>query len=179
MRFTALMLTLIFILGAFLASCGKENEKKTAPTTTAAPTEATTTATKSNAIIVPDVIGKTESEAVSELKGLGLEVFVSYKDNDETEKGIVFKIDRQIGQELKKGDKIFVYVSNGKSQSFDDPKVDKIHAAIQTTADDGSKIYTDLRTGKDIILGRQRRRLFRVRPDTSLRRCIRSPYWSR
>ena len=40
------------------------------------------------------------------------------------------------------------------SLDFNDPKVDKIRAAIQTTADDGSTIYIDLRTGKNIIPGR-------------------------
>ena len=64
---------------------------------------------------VPDVYGKTESAAVSELKAAGFEPVVTEMPSEDIEKGLVIKTDPQRTEVVEENAKITVYVSSGKS----------------------------------------------------------------
>ncbi len=65
-------------------------------------------------IKVPDVYGKTESYAVSELKSRGFVTKVKLVAHDEVEEGIVIKTEPARSTVLAGGDEITVFVSTGK-----------------------------------------------------------------
>lgn len=64
---------------------------------------------------VPDVSGKTESAAVSELKAAGFQTVVTEIPSEDVEKGLVIKTDPQRTEVVEENAKITVYVSSGKS----------------------------------------------------------------
>ena len=64
---------------------------------------------------VPDVSGKTESAAVSELKAAGFQTVVTEMPSEDVEKGLVIKTDPQRTEVVEENAKITVYVSSGKS----------------------------------------------------------------
>lgn len=64
-------------------------------------------------VTVPDVYGKTESYAVSELKSKGFVPVVKEIADDEVEAGLVIKTDPARTSVLAGGDEIIVYVSTG------------------------------------------------------------------
>ena len=64
---------------------------------------------------VPDVYGKTESAAVTELKTNGFTVNVVEEPSEDVEAGLVVRTDPQRTQVVPEGEKIKVYVSSGKS----------------------------------------------------------------
>lgn len=63
---------------------------------------------------VPDVSGKTESAAVSELKSNGFTTVVVEEPSEDFEAGLVIRTDPQRTQVVSEGEKITVYVSSGK-----------------------------------------------------------------
>ena len=63
---------------------------------------------------VPDVYGKTESAAVTELKTNGFEVVIAEEPSEDVEKGLVIRTDPQRTQVVAEGEKITIYVSAGK-----------------------------------------------------------------
>lgn len=63
---------------------------------------------------VPDVYGKTESAAVSELKSNGFTTVVSEMPSEDVEAGLVVKTDPQRTEVVSEGAKITIYVSSGK-----------------------------------------------------------------
>lgn len=63
---------------------------------------------------VPDVYGKTESAAISELKSNGFTTVVSEEPSEDVEKGLVVRTDPQRTQVVPEGAKITVYISAGK-----------------------------------------------------------------
>ena len=63
---------------------------------------------------VPDVYGKTESAAVSELKSNGFTTVVSEIADEDVESGLVVKTEPQRTEVVAEGAKITVYVSSGK-----------------------------------------------------------------
>ncbi|MBQ7646089.1 MAG: PASTA domain-containing protein, partial [Clostridia bacterium] len=151
-RLSALMLSLVFILGVFLASCGGSGEPTTSTepqkaTTSAAPAQSETKASAASnpdALKMPDVIGMKEEDAVTLLKGMGFEVQISRKGSDEYEKGLVFKTDRTVDEELKKGDRVFLYVSKGESTSVDKPRTDPLVEARGYKEEGANKDYKPL-----------------------------------
>lgn len=64
---------------------------------------------------VPDVYGKTESAAVTELKSNGFKTNVIEEPSDDVEKGLVVRTDPQRTQVVPEGESIKIYVSSGKS----------------------------------------------------------------
>ena len=64
---------------------------------------------------VPDVYGKSESAAISELKAAGFEAVVTEIPSEDIEKGLVVKTDPQRTEVVEENAKITVYVSSGKS----------------------------------------------------------------
>lgn len=64
---------------------------------------------------VPDVYGKTESAAVSELKAAGFQTVVTEMPSEDVEAGLVIKTDPQRTEVVEENAKITVYVSSGKS----------------------------------------------------------------
>ncbi len=64
---------------------------------------------------VPDVYGKTESAAVSELKSNGFDTVIAEEASEDVEKGLVIRTDPQRTEVVGEGAKITVYVSSGKS----------------------------------------------------------------
>ena len=64
---------------------------------------------------VPDVYGKSESAAVSELKSNGFDTVVVETPSEDVEKGLVVRTDPQRTTVVEEGTKITVYVSSGKS----------------------------------------------------------------
>jgi len=69
-------------------------------------------------IKIPDVYGKTESYAVSELKSKGFDVVVTEMANDEVEAGLVIKTDPARTSVQNEGAKVTVYVSTGKATKY-------------------------------------------------------------
>ncbi|MBQ6885851.1 MAG: Stk1 family PASTA domain-containing Ser/Thr kinase [Clostridia bacterium] len=65
-------------------------------------------------IKVPNVYGKTESYAVSELKSRGFVTTVKLETHDEVKEGIVIKTEPAYGTVMGGGEEIIVYVSAGK-----------------------------------------------------------------
>ncbi len=63
---------------------------------------------------VPDVYGKLEAAALSELKSNGFEVSIAEEPNEDVESGHVIRTDPQRTQVVQEGAKIIVYVSSGK-----------------------------------------------------------------
>ncbi len=75
-------------------------------------------------IKVPDVYGKTESYAVSELKSKGFATVVKEVADDEVEAGLVIKTDPARTTVMAEGAEITVYVSTGKAtKMLDIPNV--------------------------------------------------------
>ena len=73
---------------------------------------------------VPDVYGKTESAAVSELKSNGFDTVISEMPSEDVEAGLVVKTDPQRTEVVAEGAKITVYVSSGKpTKNVDIPDV--------------------------------------------------------
>lgn len=64
---------------------------------------------------VPDVYGKTESAAVSELKAAGFQTVVTEMPSEDVEKGLVIKTDPMKTEVVEENAKITIYVSSGKS----------------------------------------------------------------
>lgn len=67
-------------------------------------------------VSVPNVIGKTESAAISEITGKGLKYAVVTKSSDKT-KGLVIEQSTSSGSEVQEGTVITITVSAGKSSS--------------------------------------------------------------
>lgn len=65
---------------------------------------------------VPDVYGKSESAAVSELKSQGFTTTVVEELSEDVEKGLVIRTDPQRTQVVEEKTKITVYVSSGKPE---------------------------------------------------------------
>lgn len=63
---------------------------------------------------VPDVYGKNESAAVSELRNSGFEVIVTEMADEDTEKGLVIRTDPVKTTTVAEGSTVTVYVSTGK-----------------------------------------------------------------
>ena len=63
---------------------------------------------------VPDVYGKTESAAVSELKSSGFTTVVSEETSEDVEKGLVIRTEPQRTEVVPERAKITVYISAGK-----------------------------------------------------------------
>ena len=63
---------------------------------------------------VPDVIGKSESAAISELKSAGFKTVVTEMADEDVEAGLVIKTDPQRTETVAEGAEITVYVSTGK-----------------------------------------------------------------
>ena len=63
---------------------------------------------------VPDVYGKTESAAVTELKSNGFTTVITEEPSEDVEKGLVVRTDPQRTQVVSEGEKITIYVSSGK-----------------------------------------------------------------
>ncbi len=73
---------------------------------------------------VPDVYGKTESAAVTELKSNGFTTVVTEEPSEDVEAGLVVRTDPQRTQVVAEGEKITVYVSSGKpTKNVDVPDV--------------------------------------------------------
>ena len=69
---------------------------------------------------VPDVYGKAESYAVSELKSKGFTTIIKETADDEVEKGLVIKTDPACTTVVAEGAEITVYVSTGKATKMVD-----------------------------------------------------------
>ncbi len=69
---------------------------------------------------VPDVYGKTESYAVSELDAKGLKTVVKEISDDEVEAGLVIKTDPARTTVVAEGAEVIVYVSTGKATKMID-----------------------------------------------------------
>ncbi len=63
---------------------------------------------------VPDVSGKLESAAVSELKSAGFETVVTEMPSEDVEEGLVIKTEPQRTEVVAEGAKITIFVSSGK-----------------------------------------------------------------
>lgn len=73
---------------------------------------------------VPDVYGKTEEQAVSELKSHGFTTVVAEMPSDKYEKGTVAKTEPKPTTVVEEGSKITVYISSGKAvKNVDVPDV--------------------------------------------------------
>ncbi len=76
---------------------------------------------------VPDVYGKTESAAVSELRSNGFTVVISEISSEDVEEGLVIKTDPQRTEVVAENAKITVYISTGKpTKNVDVPDVVKL-----------------------------------------------------
>ena len=95
---------------------------------------------------VPDVYGKTESAAVSELKSNGFTTVVSEEPHEDVEKGLVTRTDPQRTEVVPEGAKITVYISSGKpTKEVEVPDVVGLKAdnAKKTLEKAGLKVETE------------------------------------
>ena len=76
-----------------------------------------TVCTHSSVVTVPDVVGKTQSDAEKAIKDKGLTVNVVTVNSDTVEKGKVISQSPAGGSGLKKGDIVTINVSDGKKES--------------------------------------------------------------
>ena len=73
---------------------------------------------------VPDVYGKTESAAVSELKSKGFKTVITEMPDEEVEAGLVIKTEPQRTQVVGENETITIYISSGKpTKNVDVPDV--------------------------------------------------------
>ena len=73
---------------------------------------------------VPDVYGKTESAAVSELKSKGFKTVIAEMPHEEVEAGLVVKTEPQRTQVVAESETITIYVSSGKpTKNVDVPDI--------------------------------------------------------
>ena len=84
-----------------------------------------TVCTHSPVVKVPNVQGKTQSEAEKLIKAEGLKVTISKENSDTVAKGIVTKTSPEAGSGLKKGDTVVVYISDGKKSTDTDTSSDE------------------------------------------------------
>ena len=68
----------------------------------------------SEAVTVPNVVGKKREEAESELQGLGLQVTVNEAPDPEVPRGVVLSTNPTEGSELQKGTNVTLTVSSGR-----------------------------------------------------------------
>lgn len=102
---------------------------------------------------VPDVYGKTESAAVSELKSNGFDTVISEMPSEDVEAGLVVETDPKRTEVVAEGAKITVYVSSGKpTKNVDIPDVVGMtkEAAEKQLSSDGLIMKTeDIQITKD------------------------------
>lgn len=66
-------------------------------------------------VVIPDLNGKTEEQAIKQLEGLGLKInVVGYRESDKEEGYIIEQIDKS-GEKVKKGYSVKVIMSSGKA----------------------------------------------------------------
>ncbi|MBP3338097.1 MAG: Stk1 family PASTA domain-containing Ser/Thr kinase [Lachnospiraceae bacterium] len=120
---------------------------------------------------IPDVIGKSYSEAMKILSDAGLEVNPIYEKSDEHEDNTVFKTSPEYPIKLKKGDRITIYVSLGEDEMAEIPDLsgkmkDEAEEALKElgfevafeeeyheTLSEGRVIGTDLEPGTKLPKG--------------------------
>ncbi len=81
---------------------------------------------ESSKAVVPYVVGKSESEAVSMLRTEGFEPKVSYTESEYVNKGKVVSQNVQSGNEMEEGSVIVIYVSKGKSEPETEAKTEPV-----------------------------------------------------
>ena len=86
---------------------------------------------------VPDVYGKTEAAANSELKSYGFTTVITEIPSDDVEAGLVVKTDPQCTEVVGEGAKITIYVSSGKP--IKNVKVPDVIALKKSDAEDKLK----------------------------------------
>ncbi len=87
---------------------------------------------------VPDVYGKNESTAASELKSNGFTTVTTEEPSEDVEKGLVIRTDPQRTEVVPEGAKITIYVSSGKST-----KNVKVPDLVGMTADAAKKLLEE------------------------------------
>ena len=103
-------------------------------------------------VIIPDVVGMSESKATKKLKSLGLKVNaeVKEKESDEIEEGSVIKTNPSVGKKVKKGTSITFTISTGKDKIVLENYVGKDYESVKylleekgITVDYEEKEYTE------------------------------------
>ncbi len=110
-KFICLLLALTVLL---CTSCGDDTVDTSKEQTQSAEVSENTTS-ESDVITVPDIDGMNREEAEAALKAAGFEVKVKEKNNDEVPAGQISGLDREVGSTANRGDRIWLYVSTGKS----------------------------------------------------------------
>ncbi len=111
--------TICLLLVAIMLLCTACGESSTEVSKDSAQSAEESTAQDSTSedstIIVPDITGMNKEEAHEALKAAGFEVKVKEKPNDNVPKGEVSGIDREAGTTANRGDRVWLYISSGKS----------------------------------------------------------------
>ncbi|MCD8005850.1 MAG: PASTA domain-containing protein [Oscillospiraceae bacterium] len=90
---------------------------------------------------IPDVEGLTLTEAQSTLESLGLVVTVEYQQNDNVETDCVISQDTVTGTEVKRGDRVTLVVSSGKSIiTVPDVSGESYEDAVEILEEQGFKV---------------------------------------
>ncbi len=92
---------------------GKDKESETVTeSVTESITESATT--EAETVLVPQLLGKTETEARAALRNAGLGIKVEKGTSDEYDEGEIYRVSPEEGTEVKKNTDVTVYISTGK-----------------------------------------------------------------
>ena len=116
-----LVIVIFFIIGkaAGLFSGAGDNETKIesmseSDTETDSESQSESESETDAAVEVPNLLGKTESEAQSILQKYNISMSVTSEYNDDYDEGEIFEQNPKVGEKIKKGDIIRVKISKGK-----------------------------------------------------------------
>ena len=82
-------------------------------------------------VLVPNVVGKTEEEAIKLLTDAGLDYDVKYKSSDKVETGLIISSEPISGRSRKKGDIVTIYESTGGEFHYLENYIGKNYSEIK------------------------------------------------
>lgn len=110
-----LCLLIVFAMLFATACASGNNAENTSTDASVENTASVDSGEASDTAIVPDITGKTVDEAKEILKNAGFSVKLKEKPYNDVPQGEVAGIDLKVGESYKKGTRVWLYVSSGKS----------------------------------------------------------------
>ncbi len=80
-----------------------------------------TVCTHSSVVAVPNVVGKSQNDAIKLISDMGLKYYLAHVYDDKVEQGLIVKQSPSSGSGLKKGDTVTIEVSDGKDPTSKTP----------------------------------------------------------
>ena len=108
----------------------------------------------SEKVAVPNVVGKSQSDAMAALKNAGFEVSVSEEASSDVKQGNVIRQSPTSDESLEKGSTVSITVSSGKKSSEVPNVVGKSEGSAQTTLDNaGFRVSTEYQSSDSVKQG--------------------------